>query len=229
MQLRTRAGALSVSSIGALLAVLAHRPATTAPSPDDPTAAIVVAAAWIAWVLIGYLCVAVAISSAGHLVAATSTTKSGRRISRRLVPRALRHFVDVAVGASAAVVVVTAAAPVAAYAQGTPSPAPPAAGAATAAALEWPGLTPRSTPRPALLTSPARRHSGPPADLVVRAGDSLWSLTARLLGPGASTAEVAAAWPRLYAANRSVIGTDPALIHPGQRLVPPAPEPRSPR
>jgi resuscitation-promoting factor RpfA len=58
----------------------------------------------------------------------------------------------------------------------------------------------------------------------VRAGDSLWSLTARDLGTQATPAQVAAGWPRLYAANRRAIGADPNLIHPGQRLVPPTSE-----
>lgn len=51
----------------------------------------------------------------------------------------------------------------------------------------------------------------------VVAGDSLWSITARLLGhPGDHV--VAEAWPELYSANASVIGDDPGLILPGQRL-----------
>jgi nucleoid-associated protein YgaU len=139
--------------------------------------------------------------------------------------------------------VVTTAAPVASYADASPHPAPSASGSVIAAPLDWPGLarpgwTPASHPpsvatpaRPsaALVTAPARRQRRTREDIVVRAGDSLWTLTARRLGPGASGAEIAAAWPRLYAANRAVIGTDPGLIHPGQRLVPPAAETRSPR
>ncbi|WP_286215232.1 LysM peptidoglycan-binding domain-containing protein [Demequina sediminis] len=53
---------------------------------------------------------------------------------------------------------------------------------------------------------------------MVVAGDSLWSITASALGEGAREAEIAAAWPALYDANREVIGDDPSLIHPGQRL-----------
>ena len=63
----------------------------------------------------------------------------------------------------------------------------------------------------------------------MRPGDSLWSLTARQLGPGATSTQIAAAWPRLYAANRAAIGNNPDLIHPGQRLVPPAPDERTSR
>jgi len=56
---------------------------------------------------------------------------------------------------------------------------------------------------------------------VVRRGDSLWSIAARHLPAGATDHEIAAAWPRWYAANRTVIGPDPDLLRPGQRLVPP--------
>jgi LysM domain len=74
-----------------------------------------------------------------------------------------------------------------------------------------------------------------PREVVVRPGDSLWSIAADLLGRGAGDAEVTAAWHRLHDANRSRVG-DPDLIHPGQRLlVPelspghPAHAPRGPR
>lgn len=57
---------------------------------------------------------------------------------------------------------------------------------------------------------------------VVAPGDTLWDITAaRLaerLGRKPSSAEIARAWPRLYAANLETIGDDPNLIRPGQRL-----------
>ncbi|SEJ21170.1 LysM peptidoglycan-binding domain-containing protein [Demequina mangrovi] len=53
----------------------------------------------------------------------------------------------------------------------------------------------------------------------VRPGESLWSITADEQGPDASAADIAAAWPELYAANADAIGADPDLIHPGLRLV----------
>ncbi len=84
--------------------------------------------------------------------------------------------------------------------------------------------------------APAQRASGaqpePPASVpgaptteqepvvTVLPGDSLWRIAARDLGE-ASDAQIAAAWPRWYAANRAVIGPDPDLIHPGQVLTRP--------
>lgn len=60
-------------------------------------------------------------------------------------------------------------------------------------------------------------------EVVVHRGDTLWDIAARHLGEHATDQDVAEAWPRWYAANRDVIGADPDLIHPGQRLVVPAP------
>jgi nucleoid-associated protein YgaU len=56
------------------------------------------------------------------------------------------------------------------------------------------------------------------SSVLVRRGDSLWSIAARELGPVASDAAIARRWPRWYAANAARIGPDPDLIHPGQLL-----------
>lgn len=57
----------------------------------------------------------------------------------------------------------------------------------------------------------------------VEPGDSLWLIAAHRLGPAASDAQIAAEWPRWYAANRPAIGTEPSLIQPGEVLHAPAP------
>jgi hypothetical protein len=206
----------------ALVLLGAHRPGGLVATPDDPTAGVVGAAAWLAWALAGYLLACVGATAAGHVVRRAGP---GRLVtlSRRATPRCVRRAVEVAVGATTAAALVAGAGPVA-YAD-PPRPS------ATVSSLDWPGLaTTAPTPSPIhLVSSHPRRHGGPRAEIVVRAGDSLWTLAARRLGPGASDAEIAAAWPRLYAANRAAIGTDPDLIHPGQRLLPPAADPRSPR
>jgi nucleoid-associated protein YgaU len=63
----------------------------------------------------------------------------------------------------------------------------------------------------------------PPGTVRVHPGDSLWLLAAHRLGTRASDADVAAYWPRVFAANRGVIGNNPSLITPGEVLKIPAP------
>lgn len=57
-----------------------------------------------------------------------------------------------------------------------------------------------------------------PTEIVVRPGDSLWSIAATQLGPFATDTEIAAEWPRWFRTNRQIIGADPGLIRPGQVL-----------
>lgn len=69
---------------------------------------------------------------------------------------------------------------------------------------------------------PPTRSTAPSTSLVlVRPGDSLWSITAALLeagsGRAADDAAIAAAWPRLHRANRHAV-PDPDLLRVGQRL-----------
>lgn len=86
-----------------------------------------------------------------------------------------------------------------------------------------PALAPRETPSPELLTGMPRHDAAPETDeVVVRRGDTLWDLAARTLPPTATDAEIAAEWPRWYAANAATIGADPDLLLPGQRLRVPA-------
>jgi len=65
-------------------------------------------------------------------------------------------------------------------------------------------------------------RSGQAARVVVRPGDSLWSIAATELGQNATPEAIAARWPAWYAANRHLIGPDPDLILPGQVLRTPA-------
>lgn len=65
----------------------------------------------------------------------------------------------------------------------------------------WPGV---DGPLP-----PAPVHANPPATYLVRQGDTLSGIGARLGIP----------WPVIYADNRAVIGPDPDLIKPGERLI----------
>jgi nucleoid-associated protein YgaU len=84
---------------------------------------------------------------------------------------------------------------------------------------------PAISPHQARLLAPALRPTSTASDtLTVRRGDTLWSIAAAHLGPGATDAEVAAEWPRWYEANRAVIGDDPDEIVPGQQLQTPLAE-----
>jgi nucleoid-associated protein YgaU len=67
--------------------------------------------------------------------------------------------------------------------------------------------------------------SSPPEPVVhvVRSGDSLWDIAAADLGGRPDTARIAAHWHRIYRLNRTVVGPDPDLIHPGQELRMPTP------
>jgi nucleoid-associated protein YgaU len=65
-------------------------------------------------------------------------------------------------------------------------------------------------------------RTGQAAGVVVRPGDSLWSIAATELGPNATAEAIAERWPAWYAANRQLIGPDPDLLLPGQVLRTPA-------
>lgn len=116
----------------------------------------------------------------------------------------------------------------AAAAAWVPTGAPAADPGSASPGHRTPGPDPHWTPAPAPVDplTLAARHlrdaeqapAAGTAEVTVRAGDSLWSICAAELGPLASDADIALAWPRLYQANRGVIGGDPALLLPGQVL-----------
>lgn len=86
----------------------------------------------------------------------------------------------------------------------------------------WQPAAPAPSPGLAAGRAPGPGRQPGPAAVVVRAGDTLWDIAARDLGSLATDAEVAGHWPRWYAANRAVIGADPAVLLPGQILTPPS-------
>jgi hypothetical protein len=96
---------------------------------------------------------------------------------------------------------------------------------AAASAADASAACPTSHPHPgtspvAGLALPDLPSSRPRALFVtVARGDSLWSIAGRSLPPHAPDALVAARVREMYAANRRVIGDDPDLIFPGQRLL----------
>lgn len=104
----------------------------------------------------------------------------------------------------------------------TPTPPPPQFVPERPTVRPSPTPTVGPPPRDVSPDTPSAPASDRSAGIVVIRGDSLWSIAAAHLGPGATDAEVAAAWPRWWAANRHVIGSDPDLLRPGQILRPPA-------
>lgn len=193
--------------------------------------------------LAGWLAVGTALSALGRLPGALGEVC--RVLARAVAPAALRRGVALLLGTTlvAAVAPGTAAAaattPVAAARHtlvlDAPGPRTLDAGFRPPADTSWTPLDPdRPLPEWARETPPATTGAAPrqpltlPAgtsnarEYVVRRGDSLWSIAARHLGPGATTAQIAAAWPQWYAVNAQTVGPDPDLISPGQHLVVPA-------
>lgn len=78
---------------------------------------------------------------------------------------------------------------------------------------------PAPAPAPAGATGDVAVPTATSSDAyVVERGDSLWRITEELLGPDATDAQIAKAWPELYEENRAVIGANPSLIYAGQVL-----------
>src|SRR5918996_238472 len=71
----------------------------------------------------------------------------------------------------------------------------------------------------------AKEHLRPEQTVTVKQGNTLWSIAAAALKTKRADL-IASHWPLIYEANRSVIGSDPDLIMPGQVLALPRPDGR---
>jgi nucleoid-associated protein YgaU len=142
----------------------------------------------------------------------------GRPTGPHGVPPALRRWVLVACGVSLAGGLLPPA-----YAErGTSEPSRPAA-STLLVGLPVPDRATTTTQWLGLLARP-REHPGS-AVVVVAAGDTLWDLATHTLPVTADDAEIQRRWREIYRANRDVVGADPDLIRPGQRLSLPASRP----
>lgn len=102
----------------------------------------------------------------------------------------------------------------------------PSAGATAREVPDKPWTPQRPAPRPvdaSTVTGRVRPELSTPEDVVVRRGDTLWSIAARHLGATASPHAVDTEWRRWWHANRHTVGRDPSRLRPGQLLNPPTP------
>jgi hypothetical protein len=60
---------------------------------------------------------------------------------------------------------------------------------------------------------------GGSGSVMVRPGDSLWSIASRMCGPSASGEDIHTELMAVWTMNKTLIGADPNLIFPGQRLM----------
>lgn len=96
--------------------------------------------------------------------------------------------------------------------------------------LGWSEAAPADTPTAPLhpsdneaRTVPEASSPSSPAIVEVLPGDSLWSITDDLLGPGPDALDdISSLWPVLHDVNSDVIGPNPHQIEPGQVLTVPA-------
>lgn len=199
--------------------------------PLEPAAALVgalsvVGLAGLGWLLLGVLLETLALAP-GALGRAASGASAA--LSPRVVRRAAALVLGAGLGAGLgtgsaqaapqrATAVVTQVAAVVAGVPASPGADLPDPGWRPAPEPGWVPEAPAVRPQPDLAALGARSRPARDGCVVVRRGDSLWGIAARHLGEGASDAEVAAQWPRWYAANRDVVGPDPDVLRPGQVL-----------
>lgn len=197
-------------------------------------------AALLAWVVLAWVATVLVVTTLTWLPGAVG--RAAGDVAARVTPAAARRAARLAVGLAIASGPVAVATPTVAWSAPVGiAPATTAAGDRVAvpdlpgvgrptyapaetqpAGTDQPGWVPE---RPAIDLGPAAIVPDTPnrsePTVVVAPGDCLWEIAAQTLGPDASTAEIAAEWPRWYDANRAVVGGDPDLIQPGMVLSPP--------
>jgi resuscitation-promoting factor RpfA len=201
---------------------------------DGAAAQLATAGLWVlaVWVGVGLLAVAGRALPGG-------LGRFGDRLARLVLPRICYRAVAGAIGIGALAAPVSAAAtpgaahptaagrPIAMHRLAVtptwptdprlPTPSWPTTPAPTTPASSKPAKPSPTTPAAAVTTSTVE------PSVVVRPGDSLWLIAAARLGPSATEAEIAAAWPRWYAANQAQIGADPNQLPVGVTLHGPGP------
>jgi hypothetical protein len=218
--------------------------AVRAPGTPPLDAAVALAAALGAWLVLGVLVGSTVVALVAAVLAGVGSRAYAHAVA--LTPAAGRRLVGAVLGLSLAAAPLAVGPPagaveraaVVAADHAADHTAPRADGPVAGLDLDRPVATPPSGWSPDRPAAAHRRTGGSEAavrlvatnphaehrvldEVVVRRGDTLWDVAARHLRGGSSAAEIAAEWPRWYAANRDVIGDDPDLLRPGQRLAPP--------
>lgn len=171
-------------------------------------AALGAAAAAVGWLVLAWFAGCLLLALLARLPGIAG--RCAGRLARRVTPALVRRTLEVGLGATLVLA-------------GTGQLACATAAAAplggTANGNDTTGRSEQPLPRPDRpATKPSQPKKDEPAAVVVRRGDTLWDIAARELPGRPGAAEIAAHWPRWYGANRTAIGPDPNLIHPGQRL-----------
>lgn len=162
------------------------------------------------------------------LVLQAAGRRTGRvgwvRIGLRLTPGVLQRVAAAVLGAQ----LIAAPAALADAGPGGPAAVDASWTAATATADPAPAdrlpsaaWTPRSPQTPPPGAAPGGRPTADRPTVTVRAGDCLWDIAARELGPDATPREVDRRWRDWYRENEDVIGEDPHTLLPGTVLVTP--------
>ncbi|MHB8449557.1 MAG: LysM peptidoglycan-binding domain-containing protein [Mycobacteriales bacterium] len=214
----------------AVVAGVAHRPPTPGQwqrlAAANPQAALLVVIRCGALGCLLWLWVAVGAGILGALPG--SPGRVGQTVARRLIPAVLRPLLGAGVGTALVLTgAVGGGAASAAAGPGwiTPAPWTPPMPPLPVVA-PWPTASAGASPPAVSLDRPIGPTRPPPepgpacapSTVTVAPGDTLWGLTAAALGE-ARPPSVARHWPQLWLANRAVVGGDPDLIRPGERLV----------
>lgn len=191
------AAAIAASVLVPLTRALLSAVVATPPSGWMLRDLMVAAACVVADAAIGGL----AISGVATALAAAGQGSPTLSRCSRLAPRAFRQLVLAACGTALVL-------PLTSGAANADTTDPGHSGAPELAGLPLPDLP---------IGSGAGREAKLPTE-VVRPGDSLWSISARLIGSDAESAQIANYVADLYALNSHLIGPDPDLILPGTEL-----------
>jgi hypothetical protein len=210
-----------VTALAAAVRVLGWATATPLAAARAGTAdfdtLVGLAAALTCWLLIGWVGLVFAVTALALIPGAVG--RLGRHGAARLTPAAARQVARLALGLA------VVAAPVVGASSAIAVPAATSSGARSEPAF-LPGVGRPGWSADVSTSAQPSPAAGEPASqratAVVEPGDCLWNIAVAQLGPDASDAEIAAEWPRWYAVNRRVIGSDPNLITPGTVLRAPA-------